>query len=187
MTGTGADHDREALLEGFEQLRAASPDGWRVELLEGDVLVTPVGTGRHATTVSELVEQLWDEDRRRTSYTGVGLALPDPAGEGRVLPDLVLAPRGGFRNQIVWQVPDAVLLVAEVTSALTVGRDRGQKVRGYARARIPLYVLIDREAAEVVVRSEPVGDDYAHKSIHKLGTVVPLPEPLGLTIDTAQF
>ncbi|MFD3530383.1 hypothetical protein [Streptomyces sp. NPDC058664] len=51
----------------------------------------------------------------------------------------------------------------------------------------PLYLLIDREAGEAVMHSGPSGDVYGHQSIHKLGTQVPLPPPLGLTLDTSAF
>ncbi|MFE1546560.1 Uma2 family endonuclease [Streptomyces sp. NPDC058718] len=132
-----------------------------------------------------------DPDRRIGVYSGIGLRVP-PGGpgervDGRVAPDLTLALRGSFRNKVVWQTPDPVLLVTEVTSAFTAHRDRVQKARSYARAGIPVYLLIDRETDEVVVHSEPSGDDYAHKSVHKLGKPVPLPAPLGFTLDTAAF
>ncbi|MCX5392103.1 hypothetical protein [Streptomyces sp. NBC_00094] len=62
-----------------------------------------------------------------------------------------------------------------------------QEIRAYARAGIPVHLLIDRGAGEAVVCSEPVGDAYAHKFIHTLGTVVPLPYPLGFELDTSAF
>jgi Uma2 family endonuclease len=177
----------------FELYSAQEPEGWRVELLEGEVCVTSVNDGQHATMVAELCDQVTDSDRTVGCYTGIGLRVPrgasGPAGwaEGRLLPDLVIAPRGGFRNGFVWQDPAPVVLVCEVTSPLTAHRDRVRKIRAYARAGIPLYLLIDREAAEAVVCSEPADDDYGHKSIHKLGTVVPLPHPLGFDLDTGAF
>ncbi|MFE6072232.1 hypothetical protein [Streptomyces sp. NPDC056525] len=60
-------------------------------------------------------------------------------------------------------------------------------IRAYARGGIPLYLLIDREAGEAVVGSEPSGGDFGHKSVHKLGTVVALPHPLGFALDTSAF
>ncbi|MEU9293339.1 Uma2 family endonuclease [Streptomyces sp. NPDC048266] len=105
----------------------------------------------------------------------------------RVIPDLVIAPRDCFDDQQEWHAPDPVLLVAEVTSSSTASRDRVQKIRAYARAGIPVYLLIDRDADEAVVCSEPSGDDYGHKSIHKLGTAVALPHPLGFDLDTSAF
>ncbi|MET9934041.1 MULTISPECIES: Uma2 family endonuclease [unclassified Streptomyces] len=186
----------------FELCGAEAPEGSRVELIEGEVHVSPLGDGQHAEVVAELCDRFTDRERQIGCYTGIGLKAPgvpaEPGGPdrtdgragpigNRLLPDLVLAPRGSFKNELVWQSPDPVLLVAEVTSSSTASRDRVQKIRAYARAGIPLYLLIDREAGEAAVCSGPAGDDYDHKSVHKLGTPVPIPAPLGFTLDTAEF
>ncbi|MFB7937888.1 Uma2 family endonuclease [Streptomyces sp. NPDC004779] len=173
--------------ETFELFSAQAPRGWRVELIEGEIYVVPPANGEHEEIVSELSGQVRDHDRGLGRYTGIGLSLPGPGDPVRVIPDLAIAPKGSFGDKQDWHAPDAVLLVAEVTSASTASRDRGLKIRAYARAGIPVYLLIDREADEAVVCSEPDGDDYTHKSLHKLGTEVPLPAPLGFTLDTAAF
>lgn len=65
--------------------------------------------------------------------------------------------------------------------------DREKKIHGYARAGIPVYLLIDREEGEAIVYSEPSGDDYTQNPKYKLGLAVPLPAPLGFELDTAEF
>lgn len=173
--------------ETFELFSAAAPKGWRVELIEGEIYVVPPANGEHEEIVSELTGQFRDHDKRLGRYTGIGLSLPVASGTGYVIPDLVVAPKGSFDDQQEWHDTDAVLLVAEVTSVSTAGRDRVQKIRGYARAGIPVYLLIDRKAGEAVVFYEPEGDDYTVKATHKLGTQVLLPAPLGFALDTAEF
>ncbi|MGW8765299.1 Uma2 family endonuclease [Streptomyces sp. NPDC055815] len=173
--------------ETFELFSALAPKGWRVELIEGEIYVVPPANGEHEEIVSELNGQVRDHDKGVGRYTGIGLSLPGATDEVRVIPDLVIAPKGSFDDQQEWHASDPVLLVAEVTSSSTARRDRVQKIRVYARAGIPLYLLIDREAGEAVVCSEPAGDDFTHKSIHKLGAVVPLPHPLGFDLDTGAF
>ncbi|MFE3124613.1 Uma2 family endonuclease [Streptomyces hydrogenans] len=182
-------NDREGATveETFELFSAQAPKGWRVELIEGEIYVVPPANGEHEEIVSELSGQVRDHDRGLGRYTGIGLSLPGTHDPVRVIPDLAIAPKGSFVDQQDWHAPDAVLLVAEVTSASTASRDRALKIRAYARAGIPVYLMIDREAGEAVVCSEPEGDDYTHKSIHKLGTEVPLPAPLGFSLDTAAF
>lgn len=181
------DREGASVQEAFELFSALAPKGWRVELIEGEICVVPPANGEHEEIVSELNGQVRDHDKRVGRYTGIGLSLPGTTDEMRVIPDLVIAPKGSFDDQQEWHAPDAVHLVAEVTSSSTASRDRVQKIRAYARAGIPLYLLIDREAGEAVVCSGPSGDDYAHKSSHKLGTVVPLPHPLGFDLDTGAF
>ncbi|MFE0738766.1 Uma2 family endonuclease [Streptomyces sp. NPDC058855] len=183
------DREGASVRETFELFSAAAPKGWRVELIEGEIYVVPPANGEHEEIVTEVVEQVIARrvDKELRNFTGIGLTLPGATDPVRVIPDLVIAPRGSFDDRHAWHAPDPVLLVSEVTSAATAGRDRLQKIRAYARAGIPVYLLIDREADEAVVCSEPVGDDYAHKATHKLGTAVPLPAPLGFTLDSAAF
>lgn len=75
----------------------------------------------------------------------------------------------------------------EVTSydSDTNQRDRVEKPSAYAASSIPMYLLIDREKAEVVFHSEPVDGRYAEVHRYAFGRPVPLPEPIGLTLDTA--
>ncbi|MFF9069490.1 Uma2 family endonuclease [Streptomyces sp. NPDC014891] len=181
------DREGATVEETFELFSAAAPKGWRVELIEGEIHVVPPANGEHEEIVSELNGQVRDHDKGVGRYTGIGLSLPGTTDAVRVIPDLVIAPKGSFDDQQEWHAPDPVLLVAEVTSSSTARRDRVQKIRAYARGCIPLSLLIDREAGEAVVCSEPSGDDYGHKSIHKLGTVVALPHPLGFDLDTSAF
>ncbi|WP_194236225.1 Uma2 family endonuclease [Streptomyces acidicola] len=58
-----------------------------------------------------------------------------------------------------------------------------RKPHGYARAGIPVHLLIDREEGEVTVYAEPSGDAYAQGPKYKLGLAVPLPAPLGFDLD----
>ncbi|MEU7075492.1 Uma2 family endonuclease [Streptomyces narbonensis] len=175
--------------ETFELFSAMAPKGWRVELIEGEIHVVPPANGEHEEIVTEVVEQVIARrvDRELRNFTGIGLSLPGTVDTVRVIPDLVIAPKGSFDDQQEWHAADPVLLAAEVTSSSTAIRDRVQKIQAYAPAGIPVYLLIDREAGEAVVCSEASGDDFGHKSIHKLGTVVPLPGPLGFELDTSAF
>ncbi|MFB7586790.1 Uma2 family endonuclease [Streptomyces sp. NPDC056169] len=183
------DREGASVQETFELFSAMAPKGWRVELIEGEICVVPPANGEHEAIVTEVVEQVIARrvDKELRNFTGIGLHVPGATDTARVIPDLVIAPKGSFDDQHEWHVPDAVLLVAEVTSTSTASRDRVQKIRAYARAGIPVYLLIDCEAGETVVCSEPSGDDFGHKSIHKLGAVVPLPYPLGFELDTSEF
>ncbi|QGV82726.1 Uma2 family endonuclease [Streptomyces ficellus] len=173
--------------EAFETLNAAAPRGWRVELIEGEIHVTPPANGEQEEIVSEVTGQARDHRKDLGRYTGIGLFLPDASVSGRVQPDVVLAPKGSFADDAEYHDASAVLLVAEVTSRSTAGNDRVKKIRGYARAGIPVYLLIDRETEQVVVCTEPSGEDYDTKAAYKLGEVVPLPEPVGFDLDTGAF
>jgi Uma2 family endonuclease len=83
--------------------------------------------------------------------------------------------------------PSPTLLVGEVTSGSTAENDRGPKLRGYAQAGIPRYLLIDRERGHVVVHTEPPGQRYARRTEVELGKTVALPYPFEFELDTSQF
>lgn len=183
------DYSDSSVESAFELFSAAAPKGWRVELIEGEIYVTPPAIGEHEEFVSEFSAQAYERqhDRRLRIYTGIGLNVPGGSGTGHVEPDLAIAPKGTFDDQEEWHNPTGVLLVAEVTSKSTADRDRHQKIHGYARAGIPVYLLIDREEGEVTVYSEPSGDDYTQNPKYELGLAVPLPAPLDFELDTAEF
>jgi Uma2 family endonuclease len=183
------DNSDSSVETAFERLSAAAPLGWRVELIEGEICVTPPANGEHEGIVSRLNRQIIrkDPDDFLFTYTGIGLNVPGASKTGHVVPDLVVAPDGCFDDEKQWHDSLPVLLVAEVTSPGTADRDRDKKIRGYARAGIPIYLLIDREEAEVVVYSEPSDDDYTQAPKHKLGLTVPLPAPFGFELDTSKF
>ncbi|NUR03892.1 MAG: Uma2 family endonuclease [Streptomyces sp.] len=183
------DNSHTSVEATFERISAAVPMGWRVELVEGEIYVTPPANGEHEEILAQVNRQVIRQvpDDSLLNYFGIGLNVPGSSETGHVEPDMVIAPMGTFDDQEQWHDPSAVLLVAEVTSKSTADRDRHLKIRGYARAGIPIYLLIDREEAEVTVYSEPSGDDYTQNPKYKLGLAVPLPAPLGFELDTAEF
>ncbi|MEV5982035.1 Uma2 family endonuclease [Streptomyces sp. NPDC052114] len=173
--------------EAFVMFSAVAPKGWRVELIEGEIHVTPPANGEHEEIVSEMTGQVRDHRKDLGRYTGIGLCVPGASVGGQVEPDLVLAPKGSFDNEEKYHDASPVLLVAEVTSRSTGDNDRHKKVLGYARAGIPVHLLIDRQAGLVVLHTEPEGEEYGRQETFKLSKVVPLPEPLGFEIDTSRF
>ncbi|MFC7218719.1 Uma2 family endonuclease [Streptomyces polyrhachis] len=173
--------------DAFFAASAAVPRGWRVELIEGQLHVTPPANGEHEEIVMELSGQFRDQRRDLGSYTGIGLELPGSAPTHRVIPDLTLAPKGSFRDDLEWHDPQAVLLVAEVTSASTAANDRVRKLQGYAGAGIPAYLLVDREAGSFRLYSEPEDGTYTRMEEARLGMAVRLPAPLDFELDTSEF
>ena len=77
-------------------------------------------------------------------------------------------------------------LVAEVTSSRPE-QDRIAKRHCYARAQIPLYLLVDREKSQVIIFSSPQRDEYTEVHLAPFGQPLALPEPFGFELDTKPF
>ncbi|MFC9849889.1 Uma2 family endonuclease [Streptomyces prasinus] len=179
----------EVLLEGF--LALDTPEGFRAELIEGEIVVRPPPDGDHEDYVGLIVEQVLERSRIRMQFSGnKGLKLRSGGGcpKDRVIPDGTFAPRELrlYRGADSWMPCDGVALVLEVTSSKPKA-DREAKRRCYARGGIPLYLLVDREAASVTLFSTPEQDDYREQCTRPLGKPLSLPDPFTFDLDTADF
>ncbi|SUA80824.1 Uncharacterized protein conserved in cyanobacteria [Nocardia otitidiscaviarum] len=178
----------QMLVEDFEELARLAQqagEGIRLEFIYGKLGVKPVPDGDHVEIVQWLMEHVFQQRPDLSIYPGNELKVEAYRG-GRAIPDAVIAPKRSFAGQPLWKNPDPVLLAAEVTSfdSDTDRRDRVQKPRAYAETGIPVYLLIDRDAAEVVVYSRPVRSVYSSIIRLPFGERVELPEPIGITLDT---
>jgi Uma2 family endonuclease len=184
-----AERARPAPVEGaFDAFSAAAPEGWRVELIEGAIHLTPPANAEHEEILSEINGQVRDHLRGMARYQGLGLSVPGASPTGKVIPDLVIAPSRSFHGAPgTFYDPAPVVLVAEVTSDSTGDNDRGAKLRAYARAGIPHYLLVDRSSGMVTLHTAPSGERYARQQAVALGEKLPLPDPLGFDLDTSQF
>jgi Uma2 family endonuclease len=69
-------------------------------------------------------------------------------------PDLVIARGPGMRYFSSHPEPKEIALVVEVSDT-TLDRDRDEKARLYARARIPIYWIVNLPESKVEVYTEP--------------------------------
>jgi Uma2 family endonuclease len=110
-------------------------------------------------------------------------------GTGRFyVPDLVIVPSGARTAE---EERAAVALVAEVTSPSspdTVLNDRETKPRQYARAGIPLYLLVDQELGEWTLHALAEGwQRYQIAASGKYGEPIPLAEHFGFAVETSDW
>ncbi|MFJ9458000.1 Uma2 family endonuclease [Kitasatospora sp. NPDC101447] len=181
--------DSAILLELFLDLD--TPEGLRAELLEGEILIEPPGDGHHAHLRSELADQVWHEsatEMQMSQHKGLRLAAGTPHPPNHVIPDVTFAPEELrlFRGAPPWMEPDGVAMVAEVTSSRP-DQDRITKRHCYARAGIPLYLLIDREKSQVSLFSAPHREEYTEVHLAAFGEPLTIPAPFGFDLDTKDF
>lgn len=192
MTATAHDHHpaEELLLEGF--LALGTPEGYRAEFIDGDIVVTPPPVGDHEDCVSALlwqVERMSGTELDFSGSTGLQLVRGGRRPKNHAIPDGTWAARDLrlFRGAEPWMPCEGVEMVAEVTSPARAERDRSAKRHCYALGGIPLYLLVDREKSSATLFSEPDQDDYQQVVTVPFGKEIELPAPFSMTLDTSEF
>jgi Uma2 family endonuclease len=179
----------DVLLEGFLALQ--TPEGFRAELIDGEIIVSPPPGGHHERAISRIVWQVVRESQVRMDFSGNrGLILPsgDRCPKNHVTPDGVFAPaeRDLFADEAAYMRPDGLALVVEVTSSRP-DIDREAKRHCYARGGIPLYLLVDRERGTVTLFGEPKDGDYTESHAGVFGKSIELSAPFSFALDTGDL
>jgi Uma2 family endonuclease len=177
------------LLESF--LALETPEGFKAELIEGEIVVSPAPDGDHQDAIDVIVHQVFGRSKEPMQHSGNSGPLVQAGGpcpKNHLISDIIFAPRERrlLRGAPSWMQPDGVATVVEVTS-LRPSIDRKLKRHCYARAGIPLHLIVDRDEAKVVLHSFPKGDDYAKDVSVALGESLSLPEPFGFALETSDF
>lgn len=172
-------------VDDFEQIASTTPETVTLEFINGRIGEKAVPDGDHETIIMWLLRRCIQARPELDLHTSQGLRVQEYRS-GRARPDGSLAPVGAFAGQGEWADPAPVLMTVEVTSydSDTDRRDREEKPRAYAETGIPVYLLIDRDAGEVIVHSEPDGVRYEHTTRVPFGKNVQLPEPVGIALET---
>ncbi|MEU7052273.1 Uma2 family endonuclease [Streptomyces eurythermus] len=190
------------LLITFEE---ASPMPIRPEYLEGSVFMPPQPDFKHSAGAVRLAVHFHTAG---IDLAGMGMgfrvAHKDGSTMALVIPDLYILRREpteldeSYRKANKGWYPIGLLaLVGEVTST-NHETDTGPKLRTYAAAGIPVYVLIDRHAKTAHCYTDPVlpekadEDDASVDAYYSSDTKVTLGDPLPLpapypALDTAPF
>ncbi len=127
-----------------------------------------------------LIEVNWE------TYENYQWDLPDDKARRFYVPDLVFIHPDAVTAE---EERAAIVLVVEVTSPASrdaVFNDRTVKPVEYAKARVPLYLLVDQEPARWTLHGLAEGwQRYQIVAEGAYGQEVRLPAPLGFTIPTA--
>lgn len=138
----------------------------RVELIEGEIIeMSPTGS-RHAACVNRLNMLL-------SSQVGesfiVSVQNPIRVGDySEPEPDLaVLRWRRDYYEQELPQPRDALLVIEVADTSVEIDRD--VKIPLYARAEIPVSILVDLTKKVIEVSSEPANGQYQTVEIFRAG------------------
>ena len=137
-------------LDHLAAMITADPHGHRYEMSpEGALSVMPPPDSEHAAIASRLLVWLamagWPAEQ---VLQAAGVRIPGPVSDGGRIPDLTLWSRPQPRT--VWLSIDDLLLIIEIASPGSEAMDELVKRHEYARAGVPRYWVVDRDANQTV-------------------------------------
>lgn len=154
-------------LDDLASMIAADRYGHRYELSpEGALWVMPPPDSEHAAIASRLFAWLilagWPAEQ---VLQAAGIRVPGRDGDGGRIPDLTVW--AGPQPRSVWLTLVDLLLTIEIVSPGSEAMDDMIKLREYARAGIPRYWVVDRDAAQTVTMYV-LGPDRTYELVTKM-------------------
>lgn len=175
---------RAELAELSERLDV--PNGYRVEIINGSIVVSPTPMIDHAKIV-RLVRKALASAMPDEALDFENVTIEIAATGERYIPDVLIVPESAApKGEWLLNAEDCLLAV-EVTSPSNPEDDRIKKPHGYASAGVPLYLLVDALERSVTLFSSPFGNVYHGQFTIDFGEKIRIPEPFDVTIDTAEF
>jgi len=167
-------------------LEALPDDGWRHELVDGALVMTPAPQWRHQSAVVRLVVALdaaCPADLRVVVAPFAVLLGPDTV----VQPDLLVAPRSAISDTGLDGPP---LLAIEVLSPSTTHIDLGLKKARYEAAGCPSYWVVDPGSAEhepSITAWQLEDDAYVETATARGGERLNVAQPYAVQISPADL
>ncbi|MEV8534503.1 Uma2 family endonuclease [Streptomyces sp. NPDC051211] len=185
------DNGPASLLETADLIMERLP-GYRVEIIEGNITVAPPANGPHASVLTSLMIPFLAAGLHGPDsevLQGIGLWLPSGPAD-YAIPDLAVVDSDLLEHEAEFNCydPACFRLVVEVTSS-NYNNDLKNKVRVYAQAAIPVYVIVDRRSDRVHVLTDPADGEYGSHTLYAAGQQVTLPDSVGakVTLDVAEL
>ncbi|KUL20826.1 Uma2 family endonuclease [Streptomyces regalis] len=176
--------DERAVAEFFEGFEP--PDGLKVELLRGEIVMMASPDLVHNLIVSDVQDQVPRRHWARMQTQDVDIV--DEASEP--VPDLVVVAPEILPASGRLLPAGLVTMVVEVVSKTSVERDYSVKRSIYAAGGIPVYLIVDPIMAQCVLLTRPEGEgeraDYKGQVKRKFGETLMI-DALGVELDTSAF
>ncbi|THA62985.1 Uma2 family endonuclease [Streptomyces sp. A0642] len=199
MTAAMVEHQQDSegrpwdyLLHTWQELDV--PEGWRAEIDEGQIVLVPPPHAHYNGIAAKVQRRLYanlPDELEIYQTLGVHVAPLDKL----YVPDLVVMP-AELIDAADPETSDPVdaseaLLIVEITSKGNAREDRTKKYRAYARAGVPMYLLIDRfdtRGPMATLFTEPNEDGtYKRSDPVPFGKPLVLSAPFDVTLSTDAF
>ncbi|MFE2291333.1 Uma2 family endonuclease [Streptomyces sp. NPDC059452] len=180
-----ADISDERTLDMMFEWLEPTPEGFKVEIVEGNVYMSPQ-RDTHWEITFDILEQLRTTYERRQLKTDVRIDFPGLLN-GFASDVVALAADATKGEDGRWRYQD-IEFVAEVISRSTGANDYGTKKAVYATAEVPVYLIVDPYTGTWHLHTLPKGDEYRSVLSLDFGTPVDLKSTVvGLTLATDAF
>ncbi|MCX4763759.1 Uma2 family endonuclease [Streptomyces sp. NBC_01275] len=175
----------EELLDILDELNLR--DGFKAEIIRGSVVVSPWSKAYYYDVLESVCDQLRPHlpEGHRISYGPFLFVFPN--SERAYGPDIHAAHRSVSRHTSNHLDGEALSFVAELTSPSTRDDDLTDKVEVYAKAGVPVYLVLDMKKEQAIVYGSPSATGYEVRFSKPFGEKLPIPAPFDCTLDTTGF
>ncbi|MEV5580711.1 Uma2 family endonuclease [Streptomyces parvus] len=181
MADTSDERTLDMMFEWLEPV----PEGFKVEIVEGTVYMSPQ-RDTHWRIILGIVRQLLPRYEENRLLSDVRIDLPGHLN-GFASDVLALASDAVKGEDGRWRYQD-IEFVAEVISKATAANDYGVKKAVYATAGVPVYLIVDPYTGTWHLHTLPKEDEYRSVLSLDFGTPVDLTSTVvGLTLATDAF
>lgn len=160
------------------------PAGFRAEIINGAIVINPHGQV-HWTIIRRMTRTIEDA-RGMDAIILSDVRLDLPGVDNGFAPDVYLVSAGAVADEKGRFSYRDVELVAEVVSESSRRDDYGAKLKTYALAGIPEYLIIDPKTGLVWVRSKPKDGEYSDEATYPFGVRFTLPVS-GIDVDSSSW
>ncbi|MFI0873300.1 Uma2 family endonuclease [Streptomyces parvus] len=180
-----ADISDERTLDGMFEWLEPTPEGYKVEIVEGNVYMSPQ-RDTHWRIILGIIRQLLPRYEENRLLSDVRIDLPGHLN-GFASDVVALSPDAVKGEDGRWRYQD-IEFVAEVISKATAANDYGIKKAVYATAGVPVYLIVDPYTGTWHLHTLPKEDEYRSVLSLDFGTPVDLTSTVvGLTLATDAF
>ncbi|MGW0869765.1 Uma2 family endonuclease [Streptomyces sp. NPDC002740] len=181
-----AEEDDELTLDRlFESLERTTPEGYKVEIVEGGIFMTPQ-RDTHWEIIADIFEQLRTKYPRQRIKSDVRVDYPGHLN-GFASDITLISETAEKMPNGPWRCGD-IEFVAEVISKGTAANDYGPKKTAFAVAEVPILLIADPYQGKCHLYTQPKDGEYVSELSVTFGTDVDLTTtPLGLTLKTDEF
>ncbi|WP_030667824.1 Uma2 family endonuclease [Streptomyces cellulosae] len=178
-------HSFEAMLGDLDRLNV--PDGYRAEIIRGNIVVSPWSKGYYLDVMELVCDQLRPHLPEGHRISNGPFLYVFPGSERAYGPAIHAAHRNVGKTTSNRLDGEALSFVAELTSSATRDDDLTDKVETYGKAGVPVYLILDMQEEKATVLWAPTAEGYTARLTKPFGEKIEIPAPFDCTLDTTGF